>query len=444
MKLLYKVPLLALATTSTLSLYAKKNTNPNVIVIFCDDMGYGDLSCYGHPTIKTPNLDKMAIEGQKWTSYYAAASVSTPSRAGLLTGRYPVRNNQAQVYFPFSDGGLPATEKTIATVLKDKNYVTACVGKWHLGHKDEYMPWSHGFDYFFGIPYSNDMSKKEQKLMGFPDYKYELPFYNQKEIIEYEPDQREFTKRFTNYAVDFIRKNKKEPFFLYLAHPMPHVPVYASQSFSKRSDRGTYGDAVEEVDWSVGEILKTLKDLKIDKNTLVVFASDNGPWLSEKENGGSAGCLSEGKGSSFEGGFRVPGIFWGPGIVSPGIVTDMGSTLDLLPTVCDLADIDIPVDRTFDGVSLVNVLKNKEKSKRKEFFFYRGNDLFAVRVNDYKVHYSVKPVYSSEPTVKLESPLLYHMGIDPQEKNDISIKNPEMLNRVREITENHLKTIRQF
>ncbi len=225
---------------------------PNFIVIFCDDLGYGDLSCFGHPTIKTPSLDKMASEGQKWTNFYVSASVSSPSRAGLLTGRLGVRTgmygDNKVVLYPNSPQGLPESELTIASLLKQSGYATACVGKWHLGHKEPYLPLNHGFDYFYGIPFSNDMSRNEQKLKGNPNYKFELPFYNQLQIIETEPDQTQLTKRLTEYAVSFIEQHTEDPFFLYLAHPMPHIPLYSSSSFEGKSVRGKYGDAVEEID----------------------------------------------------------------------------------------------------------------------------------------------------------------------------------------------------
>ncbi|MDR0506984.1 MAG: sulfatase-like hydrolase/transferase, partial [Dysgonamonadaceae bacterium] len=235
---------------------AKTPDKPNFIIINCDDLGYGDLSCFGHPSIFTPNLDRMAIEGQKWTSFYVSAAVSSPSRAGLLTGRLGVRTgmygNEKEVLFPDSPEGLPENERTIASLLKEAGYTSACVGKWHLGHTDKSMPWNHGFDYFYGIPFSNDMSRKEQQKTGNPNYRFELPFYNQQQVVELEPDQTLLTKRLTEYAVSFIEKEKEHPFFLYLAHPMPHVPLYASGEFQHKSLRGLYGDVVEEIDWSVG------------------------------------------------------------------------------------------------------------------------------------------------------------------------------------------------
>lgn len=340
---------------------ASTPTKPNIIIINCDDMGYGDLSCFGSPTTKTPNLDKMALEGQKWSSFYVSASVSSPSRAGLLTGRLGVRTgmygDKKGVLFPDSPGGMPAEEQTIPELLKQAGYTTACIGKWHLGHLPQYMPLQHGFDYFYGMPFSNDMSRKEQMKLGNKNYPYELVVYEQEKEVEREPDQTQLTKRLTEVATRYIRSHQKHPFFLYLAHPMPHFPVYASSRFQGTSDRGEYGDAIEELDWSVGEILQTLRQLGLDQNTWVVFTSDNGPWLPYKQAGGSAGPLRDGKNSHCEGGFRVPCIMWG-GMVKPGHITQMGSTLDLLPTCCEMAGIDLPAGVELDGVSLLNVLQD--------------------------------------------------------------------------------------
>ncbi|MEX2335683.1 MAG: sulfatase [Fulvivirga sp.] len=284
----------------------KKAKKPNFIIIFADDLGYGDLGCYGHPTIKTPNLDQMAQEGMRFTQFYVGANVCTPSRAALLTGRLPVRyglTGGSGVFFPNSAGGLPQSEVTIAKALKEKAYKTGIIGKWHLGHLPEYLPSSHGFDYYFGISYSNDMIHARNE--NFPP----LPLYRNNEVIEEGIDQTTLTKRYTEEAVDFIKENKNQPFFLYYPNNFPHVPLFASENFKGKSKRGLYGDVVEELDWSVGEILKTLKELNLDKNTLVVFTSDNGPWLTKKERGGSAGLLFEGKGSAYEGGMRVPATF---------------------------------------------------------------------------------------------------------------------------------------
>jgi arylsulfatase A-like enzyme len=343
-----------------------ENKAPNFIVIFADDMGYGDAGIYGHPTIRTPNLDEMASEGQKWTSFYVAASVCTPSRAGLITGRLPIRNgmcsSRRRVLFPDSNGGLPDGEHTIASLLKTAGYATACIGKWHLGHLPPYLPTEHGFDYYFGIPYSNDMDGHFDGVRYHdacrdpkPGY-FNPPLMRNTEIIERPAEQATITKRYTEETIRFMEENQETPFFIYLAHSMPHVPLYRSAKFENRSLRGIYGDVIEELDWSVGEILAALTRLELDENTVVVFTSDNGPWLIFDDHGGSAGLLSGGKGGTYEGGMREPAIFWGPGIVKPQVVMEMGATLDLLPTFCSLANIKLPADRLYDGCDLTPVL----------------------------------------------------------------------------------------
>ena len=417
-----------------------ENVKPNIIVINCDDMGYGDLSCFGSPTIKTPNLDRMALEGQKWSSFYVSASVSSPSRAGLMTGRLGVRTgmygNKNRVLFPNSLGGIPADELTIAELLKKAGYHTACVGKWHLGHLPKFMPLRHGFDYFYGYPYSNDMSRKEQIKMGNEKYPYEYIVYEQENEIKREPDQFNLTQDVTSAAIRYIKANVNVPFFLYLAHPMPHLPVYASSDFQGQSERGKYGDTIEELDWSTGQILQTLKREGLDKNTLVIFTSDNGPWISYKQEGGSAGSLKDGKGSSFEGGFRVPCIMWGS-MVKSGIITDMASTLDLLPTFCELAGISLPSDRIYDGVSLVNVLKDKSACKRDVFYFYRGSELYAIRKGKYKAHFMYKSAYGSDEKIIYKKPVLYDLGIDPGELYDLSSLYPEIVKELTRLAEEH-------
>lgn len=341
---------------------------PNIIIIYADDLGWGDLGCYGHPSIRTPQLDRMATEGLRFTDFYSAAEVCTPSRAALLTGRYPVRNGMCsdsrRVLFPNSRGGLPAGEITIARALKTRGYATACVGKWHLGHRPEFLPTRHGFDSYFGIPYSNDMDRdaavgpKGREAFLAPKSEYwKPPVLRNEAEIERGPDQTQLTRRYTEEAQKFIRERRGGPFFLYLAHNMPHVPLFASERFKGRSPRGLYGDVVEELDWSVGEILETLRREKLEQNTLVFFSSDNGPWLIFNQHGGSAGLLREGKGSTWEGGMRVPGIAWWPGKIAPGGVhRGIASTMDLFTTSLRLAGADVPADRVIDGLDLRPVL----------------------------------------------------------------------------------------
>lgn len=428
----------------TTELISGPHNRPNVIVILCDDLGYADLGCYGHPSIKTPYLDRMAYEGQKWSSFYVSASVSSPSRAGLMTGRLGVRTgmygNQKRVLFPNSPQGLPADEQTLASLLKEANYTNACVGKWHMGCDESSLPLKHGFDLFYGIPYSNDMSRSEQQKSGNLNYPFKLPFYNQNEIIEFEPDQSLLTKRLTEYAVSFIKTHRKDPFFLYLSHPMPHVPLYASDSFKGKSARGVYGDAVEELDWSVGQVMKALKETNLDDNTLVIFTSDNGPWIGYGASGGSAGALKDGKGSTYEGGFRVPCIFWWKGKIQPSHITDMGSTLDILPTVLDIAGIPLPATKEYDGTSLVHVLTDKSDSPRDLFYYYRGSTLFAIRKGEFKAHLYLHPAYGGEMQ-KLEVPQLYNVNHDIGEKFDLAIKHPEKVKELIELANKHSEKI---
>ena len=282
---------------------------PNVVVIFCDDLGYGDLGCFGNPTIRTPHLDQMASEGQKWTEFYVAASVCTPSRAALQTGRYPIRNGMCsmkrRVLFPDSVGGLPVQEITVGRMLQQHGYATHAIGKWHLGHLPQYLPTQHGYDSYYGIPYSNDMDfvkgSSKQRFEN-PDFRnFNVPLMQGNKIIERPADQNTITKRFTERACELIRQHQNEkPFFIYLAHNLPHVPLFRSSDFADVSRRGLYGDVIEEIDWSVGQVLTTLRETGQDKNTLVVFTSDNGPWKSFRQQGGSAGLLRDGKGSTWE------------------------------------------------------------------------------------------------------------------------------------------------
>ncbi len=424
---------------------------PNFIVIFADDMGYGDVGAFGHPTIKTPYLDKMASEGQKWTNFYVAAPVCTPSRAGLLTGRLPIRSGMCsekkRVLFPNSKGGLPQNEITIAKALKENGYATACVGKWHLGHLPQYLPVAHGFDHYFGIPYSNDMDYvsdlQAHEGCKNPEVEYfHVPLMRNSEIIERPANQVTITKRYTEEVVSFIKENQENPFFVYLAHSMPHVPLFRSKEFEGKSLRGTYGDVIEEVDWSVGEVLSTLKQTGLDKNTLVVFTSDNGPWLIFDEHGGSAGLLRGGKGGTFEGGMREPTVFWWPGKIKPDVIADMGTTLDLLPTFCKLANVDLPKDRVYDGYDIKPVLTGTGRSERETVFYYRGTDVFAVRKGKFKAHFITQSEYGGGKKEIQDPPLLYNLNTDPSEKYNVVEKYPEAIEEIKRIRDQHLRTLK--
>lgn len=425
---------------------------PNFVIIFCDDLGYGDLSCFGHPTIDTPNLDRMATEGQKWTEFYVAACVCTPSRAALQTGRYPIRNgmcsDRRRVLFPDSNGGLPDSEITIGRMLHDHGYRTHAIGKWHLGHLPQYLPTSHGYDSYFGIPYSNDMDAVKHAPRGrarFQDPKIEtfnVPLMRGTEIVERPANQHTITKRFTEEAVKLIRQEKDNPFFIYLAHNLPHVPLFVSEDFTDVSRRGLYGDVIEEIDWSVGQILDTLKNEGLADDTLVVFTSDNGPWLSFNQQGGSAGLLRDGKGSTWEGGMREPTIFWWPNRIKPAVIRQPGSTLDLLPTFAALSGAKQPDDRTLDGYDLSGVLLHEANSPRDEMFYYHGEQCFAVRKGLYKAHFKTKTSYVGQKNAVVhDPPLLFHLGHDPGEQYNIAKQHPDIVAQLTALKKQHEDTV---
>ena len=430
-----------------------KNSSPNIIVIFGDDIGYGDVGVFGNPTIKTPNLDRMAYEGQKWTNFYSAASVCTPSRAGLLTGRLPIRSgmmsSKIRVLFPESWSGLQQSELTIAELVKQKKYATMHVGKWHLGHLPDYLPTKQGFDSYYGIPYSNDMDatqpKEKRKWALYNpdriDY-WDVPLMRNEKIIERPANQYTITKRYTEEAVKFIKKNKDRPFFLYFAHTMTHVPLFRSEKFVDISLAGIYGDVMEEVDWSVGQVLETVRNNNLSERTLVIFTSDNGPWLTFDTHGGSAGPLKEGKGSTWEGGMREPTIMWWPGTIPAGTTqAGMGSTLDLMATVASITNTKIPKDRKMDSYDLSLAMSMKADSPRNEMFFWRGTKLFAARSGNYKAHFYTMTGYRDRGETRLNTPLLYHLGHDPSEKFDVSRENPEIVTKIQEMASQHISDI---
>lgn len=420
---------------------AKSENPPNFIIIFADDMGYGDLGIYGHPTIKTPNLDKMAMEGQKWTNFYVGASVCTPSRAALLTGRLPVRSGMCsdknRVLFPNSLHGLPESEVTLAEQLKKANYATAAIGKWHLGDKPQYLPTNNGFDYYFGIPYSNDMDKVTDK--NYWDFEddiqtsyFNVPILRNTKIVERPAEQHTITKRYTEEAISFIKKHKDQPFFVYLAHNLPHIPLFASKDFEGKSKRGLYGDVISEIDHGVGQILTELKADGLDKNTIVVFTSDNGPWLAYKTHGGSAGLLRAGKGTTWEGGMREPCIFWSPGKIKPAVIEDLGTTMDLYTTFSTMAGVPLPNDRVIDGQDLSGTLLHQGPSPRNEIFYYRGPTLYAMRLGNYKAHFITEGAYGMFGGKEIhDPPLLYNVDQDPSEQYDIAPDHPEIIQQIK-------------
>ena len=419
---------------------------PNFIIILTDDQGYGDLGCYGHPTIRTPQLDRLASEGQRWTQFYAGESMCTPSRAALLTGRWAIRSgmtaNKPRVLLEDSLGGLPATETTIAEALQTHGYSTACIGKWHLGHLPEFMPRRNGFDYYFGLPYTNDSNRTASApsmRASFenprPEY-WDLPLMRNETIIERPADQHTLTRRYTQEAIKFLEKNADKPFFLYLAHTMPHNPLFASREFEGKSLRGLYGDVVEELDWSTGQVVEALRRLKLDNRTLVIFTSDNGPWLTFRQRGGSAGLLRGGKGGRHEGSLRVPGLFWWPGTIKPGVVTELGSAVDLFPTLMRLAGVNLPVDRQLDGYDLSPVLKGTGSSQRHEIFYYEGTELLAVRVGRFKVH------FAADPEVKQAPPLVYDLEQDPSERFNVAAHHKDVIEEARRLADAHRASVK--
>jgi arylsulfatase A len=428
---------------------AQSVKQPNFIIIFVDDLGYGDLSCYGHPTIRTPNLDQMAAEGMRFTQFYVGANVCTPSRAALLTGRLPVRSGmygkERGVFFPNSASGLPHSEITMAQALKKKNYQTALVGKWHLGSLPKYLPPKYGFDYYFGIPYSGDMGKvgptPKIKDREMPP----LPLYKNEKVIEEEPDQTQLTKRYTAEVLDFIRKNKNQPFFMYYANNFPHVPLYASKDFEGKSKRGLYGDVVAELDWSVGEIIKELKKLNLDKNTFVIFTSDNGPWQMRNlldETSGSAGLLYEAKASTYEGGMRVPAIAWWPGTIKPNVVSEaVATTMDLYPTILHLAKAEVPKDRAIDGNDMIDLLTGKKEKVTDVVFYYHLDQLRAIRKGPWKAHFTTQGSYSREAPKEHNPPLLYNIEVDPSEQYDVAKDHPNIIEDLRRVFEEHTRNL---
>lgn len=437
---------------------------PNVIIILTDDQGYNDLSCYGSPNIKTPHIDGLASQGIRFTDYYVASPVCSASRAALLTGRYPRHVGVAGVFFPNrGHQGLDPKHQTIAEVLKSVGYLTKAVGKWHLGDEKEFLPTNQGFDSYYGIPYSNDMTpaksmaysadclfredmslKKleeafsKKKLSGMKD---KVPLMRNEECIEFPVDQRTITKRFTDESIQFIEDSvsQKKPFFLYLAHSMPHTPLFVSKDFeNKNKERGIYGDVIEEIDFNVGRLLDALKKSGAEENTIVIYTSDNGPWLIKKDHGGSALPLFEGKMTSFEGGQRVPSIIRWPGKVPAGkVVGEMVLSMDILPTLAEITGAELQYKDVLAGKSILPIWQGKEGAKTPhEIFFYSQN---AVRSGDWKYHQ--KETFKWKPTArKTSGPSLYNLKEDIGEANNLIEKYPEIAERLRKALEEHNKS----
>ncbi len=423
----------AFCSSPTVSSAAEK---PNFVIIFIDDMGYGDIGPFGATKQKTPNLDRMASEGMKLTSFYAAP-VCSVSRAQLLTGCYGARVSVPGVYFPGQKNGLNPAEQTIAERLKELGYATACVGKWHLGDQPEFLPTRQGFDHYLGIPYSNDMQRTSAETG-----QRVVPLVRDDKVAELLTDeqQRTIVARYTEEAIGFIRESKDHPFFLYVPHTAVHTPIFPGEAFSGKSANGRFGDWVEEVDWSTGRILETLKELNLDEKTLVIFTSDNGPWLVKGADGGSAGPLRGGKGSTWEGGVREPTLVRWPGRVVAGSVCDaVSGTIDLLPTFVTLAGGRVPDEPVIDGRDLSPLLLGKSnESPREAHYYFAGYTLQAVRQGPWKLALtpqaeSMGKEISSDAAGK--EPRLYNLEEDIGERANLAAAHPEMVTRLRALAD---------
>jgi len=426
--------LLGLALLAALGGLSRAEDKPNFVVILIDDLGYGDIGPFGSKLNRTPNLDRMAEQGMKLTSFYAAP-VCTPSRAQMMTGCYAKRVSMPQVIFPSCPTGLSAKEHTVASLLKRQGYVTMAIGKWHLGDQPEFLPTKRGFDHYFGLPYSNDMggnNKPGAKGKARPP----LPLVRDGKVIEAPADQDTLTARYTEEAVKFIAANKDRPFFLYFPHTAVHTPLHPGKNFQGKSANGTYGDWVEEVDWSVGRVLDTLRELKLGGRTLVLFTSDNGPWLTQGKRGGVAGPLRGGKGSTWEGGMREPTVAWWPGKISAGSVCDAPmSEIDVLPTLVKLAGGTVPTDRKIDGKDIWPLLSGQTKeSPHEALFYFSGNRLDAVRAGPWKLAIAPQALHKAKPdaeTVKHTGPRLYNLNTDIGELTDVAAQHSDIVARLQ-------------
>jgi arylsulfatase A-like enzyme len=423
---------------------------PNIVLFFIDDMGYGDLSVTGALGYKTPNIDKLAAEGTRFTNFMAAQAVCSASRAALLTGCYPNRVGVAGAFGPNQGLGLNPNEETLAELLKANGYTTGIFGKWHLGSDSVFLPLKQGFDEYYGVPYSHDMWPLHpwQKQAQYPPLFWIEGSKQVKEIKNLD-DASLITTTVTERAVSFIKKNKKKPFFLYIPEPMPHVPLAATAQFKGKSERGIFGDVLTELDWSVGQIMKELKEQGLDENTIVIFTSDNGPWLNYGDHAGSSGGFREGKGTSFEGGQRVPAIIRWPGVVPAGRVSNrLLSNIDILPTLVKLTGAKSPREK-IDGIEFVDLLKGDDTKKPRENFlyYYRQNSLEAVRKDNWKLVFAHPgrtyegslPGKDGQPGPAPEDhqfPVaLYNLERDPGERYDVYSQNPGIVAELEKIAE---------
>ncbi len=438
--------------------FSQRSQPPNIVLILADDLGWGDLSCYGNPYIHTPRIDRMAAEGVRFTDFYAQP-LCGPSRAAILTGCYPVRNSLMFNHIPRARTGIHPGEITVAEHLKNRGYATAIAGKWHLGDAPPFRPLRHGFDTWLGLPYSNDMwpfhpktvraagenprltaARTRAELTGYDgqgqtypaDWFPDLPLMSDDQVLELNPDQRTLTTRYTDKAVGFIRSNRARPFFLYLAHAMPHAPLFADPNQAGQSPRGLYGDVVRDLDRSTGRILDTLRELGLDRRTLVIFTSDNGPWLPYGIDAGSAGPFRAGKGTHFEGGIRVPMIARWPDRIPPGRVTsEFASTIDFFATFGALAGVPPPTDRVIDSLDVSPLLFDPAaRSPRDSFFIYEGAIAYRPETGRPRNSRILKAIRSGPWKLHVETMALYHLHSDPGESKDVAGRNRDVVDRL--------------
>jgi arylsulfatase A-like enzyme len=437
------VSCLVLLLANVRAVQAQPTRSPNVVIVFTDDQGYGDVGCFGSK-IATPNLDRMAKEGIRFTSFYVAQAVCTASRAALLTGCYPNRIGLMGALGPNAKVGINSRETTMGEMFKSRGYATAAVGKWHLGHHEMFLPANHGFDEYYGLPYSNDMwPRHPANPKAYPD----LPLIEGTKVIELDPDQRKLTTSYTDRAVSFIERNRERPFFLYLAHSMPHVPLFVSERHAGKSGHGLFGDVITEIDWSVGQVLETLRKHDLDEQTLVIFTCDNGPWLPYGNHCGSTAGLREGKGTTFEGGVRVPFIARWPGRIPAGAAcTEMAATIDLLPTLARLVGAELAEDRPIDGKDIYPLLTAQPgaTTPHEAYYFYWGRDLQAVRSGKWKLHFPHAYPHVESPGAdgkpgkvvprKIELSL-FDLESDVAETTNVAADHPEVVKLLQQLAE---------
>jgi len=435
---------MSLSVSSFVGAQTDKAERPNIVILFTDDQGYADVGVYGAQGFATPHLDRLAHEGRRFTNFYVGASVCSPSRAALLTGCYPQRVGiDGFVFFPTrgenagpGPDGLHPNEITIAEMLKEQGYATGCIGKWHLGDAKPFLPTRQGFDEYFGLPYSNDMwngpDGKANPNNPFPP----LPLYDGETIIETEPDQRYLTRRYTERAVDFIQRNREQPFFLYVPHTMPHIPLYVHPDFAGQSEHGLYGDVIQEIDWSVGQILQAIDDCGLDEKTWVIFSTDNGPWLTQREHGGSALPLRDGKQTKYDGGHRVPCLMRYPGMVKANTVgEELISSIDLFPTIARICGGKVPADRVIDGVDAWDYFSGTVENSPRNTYFYNRQ---VVRHGQWKLFLPGNYVELNMETmnnrdVRYDHSRLYDLVADIAESNDLSGQFPEIVKQLEEM-----------